>query len=114
MADEANPNQVRENEPADLGYAPPDTGQGEVSETDVPEGVESLSEEQKQAAEERGGGGGDEGGDEGALDVSAIVQDDDSGDADADEAGDADDADDDTTAKTDEEAQSEPDTGEAG
>jgi hypothetical protein len=111
MAEE-NPNQVRENEPADLGYAPPNTGQGEVEEAEIPEGADSISSEQVSAAEERGGGGGD--GDDGALDVSAVL-DDDSGDADADEAGEADDAgDDDATAKTDEEAQSEPDTGEAG
>ena len=74
MADEANPNQVRENEPADLGYAPPDTGQGGAAESELPVGVDSLTDEQIQAAEERGGGGGDEEGGGDALDVSAIMQ----------------------------------------
>ena len=104
MAEEAQPNQVRENEPADLGYAAPDTGQGEGVESEVPEGVDALTEEQKQAAEERGGGG-DEGDDDGgALDVSEIMAEggddaeasaeDDADDDDADDA-DADDTDDD-------------------
>lgn len=84
MADEAHPNQVRENEPADLGFAPPNPGQGEVAETDVPEGVDSLTNEQIQAAEERGGGGGGEDDDGGALDISSILAE--SGD-DADEQG---------------------------
>lgn len=73
MADEGNPNQVRANEPPDLGYAPPDPGQGEAAESDIPVGVDALSDEQIQAAEERGGGGGDDDGGD-ALDVSAIMQ----------------------------------------
>ena len=72
MADEAHPNQVRQNEPADLGYAPPDTGQGDAASSEIPEGVDALSDEQIQAAEERGGGAGGE--DDDALDVSAIMQ----------------------------------------
>ena len=104
MADEANPNQVRENEPADLGYAPPDTGQGEAAESEVPVGVDALSEEQKQAAEERGGGG--DGEDGGAIDVSAIMQEG-GGEATADEAGE------DAPQMTDADAQTAPNTGEA-
>jgi hypothetical protein len=126
MADE-QPNQVRENEPPDLGFAEPDTGQGDV-ESEIPEGVDALSEEAKSAAQERGGGG-DDGDDGGAIDVSAIVAeegDDAPGDAeaagddDAEAAGDddaeagaaADEAGDDATEKTDVEAQVAPDTGE--
>ena len=68
--------------------APPDTGQGEDVESEVPEGVESLSQEQKQAAEERGGG--DEGDDGGALDVSEVMGEggDDAEASAADDAGD--------------------------
>jgi hypothetical protein len=119
MADE-QPNQVRENEPPDLGYAEPDTGQGDV-ESEIPEGVDALSEEAKAAAQERGGGGGDDGDDGGALDVSAIVAEegDDApgdaeaaGDADAEAGAAADDAGDDAGEKTDVEAQVAPDTGE--
>ena len=69
MAEE-QPNQVRENEPPDLGYAEPDTGQGDV-ESEIPEGVEALSDEAIAAAQERGGG--DDGDDGGAIDVSAAV-----------------------------------------
>jgi hypothetical protein len=106
MADE-QPNQVRENEPPDLGYAPPDTGQGDDAESEIPRGVDALPDEAIAAAEERGGGGGE--GDEGAIDVSAIV---------ADEGGDegtgaaADEGGEDATEKTDVEAQAAPDTGE--
>jgi hypothetical protein len=94
-------------EPAGTGYAPPDTGQGEAAESEVPEGVESLSAEQTQAAEERGGGGGDDGDDGGALDVSAAMAE---GGDDADAA--ADDTGDDATEMTDADAQVAPDTGE--
>lgn len=102
MADEGNPNQVRENEPADLGYAPPDTGQGEAAESEIPVGVDALSDEQIQAAEERSTGGGD-GDDGGAIDVSAIMQ----------EGGAADETGEGAPEMTDPETQAAPDTGEA-
>ena len=91
-------------EPADLGYAEPDTGLGESGESEIPTGVDSLTDEQIQKAQEAGpaGGGdeGDEGGGDGAIDVAAIMKGDApdasgddadaSGDADADASGDAD------------------------
>jgi hypothetical protein len=55
-----------------MGHAEPDTGQGEAAESEVPEGVDALTDEQKQAAQERGGGGGDDD-DDGALDVSEVM-----------------------------------------
>jgi hypothetical protein len=60
-------------EPEVMGHAEPDTGQGEAAESEVPEGVDALTDEQIQAAEERGGGGGDDDDDGGALDVSAAM-----------------------------------------
>jgi hypothetical protein len=87
-----------------MGHADPDTGQGEAAESEVPEGVDALTDEQIQAAEERGGGGGDD--DAGALDVSEAM-----GDADAEGTA-ADDAGDDAAEKTDADAQVAPDTGE--
>lgn len=108
MADEANPNQVRENEPADLGYAPPDTGHGDGAESEVAVGVDALTDEQIQAAEERGGG--DDGGD-GALDISNIVAE--GGGEEAMEGAAADEAGEDAPQKTDVEAAVAPDTGEA-
>ncbi len=80
-------------EPEGTGFAPPDPGVGESAESEVPEGVDSLSDEQIQAAQERGGGGGDDDDDGGALDVSAIM----GGDEGGDDAGAADDAGDDAT-----------------
>jgi len=73
------------------GHAEPDTGGGEGVESELPVGVDGLTDAQIAQAEEAGpadGGGGEDGGDGGALDVSALM--DDSGDAgDAgDEAGD--------------------------
>jgi hypothetical protein len=59
-------------EPEVMGHAEPDTGQGEAVESEVPEGVDALTDEQIQAAEERGGGGGDDD-DGGALDVSEVM-----------------------------------------
>ena len=59
-------------EPEVMGHAEPDTGQGEAAESEVPEGVDALTDEQIQAAEERGGGGGDDD-DGGALDVSEVM-----------------------------------------
>ena len=103
-----------------IGHAEPDTGQGDAASSEIPEGVDALSSEQISGADERGGD------DDGALDVSAMMDDaGDAGDAgDADDADDAgaadaegsaaDDAGDDAPEKTDEEAQAAPDTGEAG
>src|SRR5918997_5966258 len=54
-------------EPEVMGHAEPDTGQGEAAESEVPEGVDALTDEQVQAAQERGGGGDDDD-DGGALD----------------------------------------------
>lgn len=101
-----------------VGHAEPDTGQGDSATSEIPEGVDALSDEQVSAAQERGGG---DDGDDGALDVSAVM--DDSGDAgDADASGDADvegaaadeAGDEDVPEKTDVEAPAAPDTGEAG
>ena len=61
-------------ERAAMGHAEPDTGLGESAESEIPEGVDALTDEQIQAAEERGGGGGGEEGGGDALDVSAIMQ----------------------------------------
>ena len=63
-------------EDSDHGSAAPDTGAGESGESEVPEGVDALTDEQIQAAQERGGGGGDgDDDDAGALDVSAAMED---------------------------------------
>jgi hypothetical protein len=84
-------------EPADLGYAPPDPGLGESAESEIPTGVDSLTDEQIQKAQENAPSGdegdGGEGGGGGAIDVAAIMEDggaDASGDADADASGEAD------------------------
>lgn len=90
-------------EPEVMGHAEPDTGLGESAQSEIPEGVDALSDEQIQAAEERGGGGDEEGGGD-ALDVSAIMQ---------EEGGTADEAGEDAPEATDAEAQAAPDTGEA-
>ena len=99
-------------EPDVMGHAEPDTGAGEAAESEIPVGVDALTDEQIQAAEQRGGGGGDEG-DGGALDMADVVagaSDDDGG---SDDAGASDDAgDEDATARTDPEAQAAPNTGE--
>jgi hypothetical protein len=58
-------------EPEVMGHAEPDTGQGDAAESEVPEGVDALTDEQIQAAQERGGGGDDDDG--GALDVSEAM-----------------------------------------
>ena len=108
MSDEANPNQVRANEPAELGYAPPDPGQGEAAESEVPVGVDALTDEQKRAAEERSSGGGEDGEDGGALDVSALMQE---GGAEGGEP--ADESGEDAPQMTDADAQVAPNTGEA-
>jgi hypothetical protein len=102
-------------QPADLGHAEPDTGQGDSADSEIPIGVDSLTDEQIQKAQEAGPAGGGEGegeGDEGgggdAIDVAAIMEDggaDASGDADADASGDDDaDASGDADAAGDDEA----------
>ena len=50
-------------QPADLGHAEPDTGQGDSAESEIPVGVDALTDEQIQKAQEAGpaDGGGDEG-----------------------------------------------------
>jgi hypothetical protein len=73
QASESGATQGQGVEPEVMGHAEPDTGQGEGAESEVPEGVDALTDEQIQAAEERGGGGGDEGDEGGALDVSEIM-----------------------------------------
>ena len=85
------------------GYAPPDPGAGEEVPSEIPEGVDALTDEQIQAAEERGGGSGDEEGGGDALDVSAIMQ---------DEGGAADETGEDAPEPTDPEAQVAPNTDE--
>lgn len=89
-------------EPEVMGHAPPDPGLGESAESEIPVGVDALTDEQIQAAEERGGGGGDEEGGGDALDVSAIMQ----------EGGAADETGEDAPETTDPEAQAAPDTDE--
>ncbi len=69
-----------------VGHAKPNPGEGEAAQSEIPEGVDSLSDEQIQAAEERGGGGDDED-DSGALDMADIMAEA-GGDAEA-EGGDA-------------------------
>ena len=90
-------------EDADHGYRSPDTGAGEAAESEIPEGVDALTDEQIQAAEQRGGGGGDEGDGGDALDVSAIMQ---------DEGGAADETGEGAPEATDPEAQVAPNTDE--
>lgn len=73
QADDSSASEGQGVERAVMGYAEPDTGQGDAVESEVPEGVDALTDEQIQAAEERGGGGGDED-DAGALDVSDLMR----------------------------------------
>ncbi len=85
-----------------VGHVEPEAGSGDAPESEIPKGVDALTDEQIAQAEEAGPvGGGDD--DDGALDVSALMEDgggDDSGDneggADADEAT----PDDDTSGET--------------
>ncbi len=58
------------NQPPELGYAPPDTGLGEDTESQIPTGVDQLDPEKVAAAKEAAESGGD---DEGAFDVSQIM-----------------------------------------
>jgi len=83
QAGQADATQGEGNQPEGTGYAPPDTGVEPPAESEIPVGVDELDPEKVQAAEAEGGG--DDGG---ALDVSALVADDEGGadaEADADE-----------------------------
>lgn len=101
-------------QPADLGYAPPDTGLGDSAESEIPVGVDALTDEQIQRAKENASGGdeGGEGGGDGPIDVAALME---SGGADASggdvEGGAADDAGEGAAQMTEPEAQVAPDTG---
>lgn len=57
------------------GHAAPDTGMGEGVESEIPVGVDALTDEQVAKAEEAGpaAGSGDED-DSGALDVAALME----------------------------------------
>ncbi len=105
MADEA-PDQTtmagEGNQPEGTGYAPPDTGQGEVSETEIPVGVDQIDAKPPEEGDDGGSapldlanldtGDADADADAGATaeaDADAGDADADAGDADAD-AGDAD------------------------
>lgn len=104
MADEA-PDQTtmagEGNQPEGTGYAPPDTGQGEVSETEIPVGVDQIDAKPPEEGDDGGSapldlanldtGDADAGADATAeADADAGDADADAGDADADaDAGDA-------------------------
>ena len=68
------------NEPAVEGHSEQDVGAGDAPDSEIPVGVDALTDEQIAKAEEAGpatgAGGGEEGGDDGgALDVSALMED---------------------------------------
>ena len=72
-------------EPEDEGHTAPDAGAADdVQESEIPVGVDALTDEQIAKAEEAGpaAGTGDDGDDAGALDVSALMEEG-GGDADA-------------------------------
>ena len=79
-ADEATPDDVP-------GYVDPEPGTDSPPESEIPVGVDALTDEQIAQAEEAGPAGGGDEGDDGALDVAALMEDD-GGDAAADDAGD--------------------------
>ena len=67
-ADEATPDDVP-------GYVDPEPGTDSPAESEIPVGVDSLTDEQISKAEEAGpADGGGEGGDSDALDVSALME----------------------------------------
>jgi hypothetical protein len=89
-ADEATPDDVH-------GYVDPEPGTDSPPESEIPVGVDALTDEQIAKAEEAGpADGGDEGDDSGALDVSALMEE--GGGDDAGDAGDEGDAGDDADA----------------
>lgn len=71
------------NEPASEGSVAPEEGAGSAPESEIPVGVDALTDEQIAKAEEAGPADGGDDGDDGALDVSALMEDDGGGDADA-------------------------------
>ena len=82
-------------EPEVEGHADQNVGAGEGQESEIPVGVDALTDEQIAKAEEAGpAGGGD--GDDGALDVSALME-----EGGADDAGDAEPTPDDDTSGAD-------------
>lgn len=104
------------NQPAELGYAPPDPGL-ESADSEIPTGVDALTDEQienAQAAAPSGDEGGEDGGDDGAIDVAALMEDGGAeasgGDGEA-EGNAADEAGEGATEMTEPEAQVAPDTG---
>ena len=65
------------NEEAAVGHVEPDTGSDDAPESEIPKGVDALTDEQIAKAEASGpaaGAGGDDD-DSGALDVSALMED---------------------------------------
>ncbi|MDP1846956.1 MAG: hypothetical protein Q8K79_04105 [Solirubrobacteraceae bacterium] len=75
-ADEATPEDVH-------GYVDPDPGTDSPAESEIPVGVDALTDEQIAKADEAGPAGGEGGGDDDALDVSALME-----EGGADDAGD--------------------------
>jgi len=76
-ADEATPDDVP-------GYVDPEPGTDSPPESEIPVGVDALTDEQIAQAEEAGpAGGGGEGGDGDALDVAALMEEGGADDADA-------------------------------
>jgi hypothetical protein len=73
------------NEPPSEGHVPPEAGSDSAPASEIPVGVDALTDEQIAKAEEAGpaAGGGEEG-DGGALDVAALMEED--GGATADDA----------------------------
>ncbi|HEV2058081.1 MAG TPA: hypothetical protein VGR11_01910 [Solirubrobacteraceae bacterium] len=62
-------------EDAVVGHHKPETGSDDAPESEIPKGVDALTDEQIAQAEEAGpaaGGGGDD--DDGALDVAALME----------------------------------------
>jgi len=68
-ADEATPEDVH-------GYVDPEPGTDSPAESEIPVGVDALTDEQLAKAEEAGpaDGGGEGGDDSGALDVAALME----------------------------------------
>ena len=87
-----------------VGHVEPEAGSGDAPESEIPKGVDALTDQQIAQAEEAGPVGGGDDDDGGALDVSALMDDGGGDDAAADDEGgaDADDAtpDDDTSGET--------------
>ena len=81
-ADDPGATTGQANEPAEEGFQPPESGSEGAPESEIPTGVDELTDEQIAKAEEAGPADGGDEGDGGALDVSALMEDD-GGDADA-------------------------------